>query len=472
MGAVLSLWQGIQVFQLEVDVAEEGMGSLMERRATARAPVDGRVEMRFDVSSNHVMHYVTNVSAGGMFIRTPDVRPPGTLLEFRLALTGGGAPIEGRAEVVWARNLDQFQEGPPGMAVRFLDMDQADLLEIALLVRQQLSRGEEIPTLNEPPIPLSVDAVPEGEPFEVDSLSGEEGPAVAFDVFPFRDDVEPEGPQDAAPFPGAGIADDAAAIPAPPARSSSGLLMVLVAVVVLALAAYAYLASGRRNGGDGVAPAAPGTAAKVAPPSGVDQGEAPGRTVTRAAAKAVAIESRPAPEGGESPSSGRETKSVTPAGPSPPEETPLPGSTGSAHPAKRVDRPGAVGARPPGAELHRTARSASPAKKLGKIHVGGENGGTRVVLDFDGVVSGSRIRSFRMDNPPRYVVQLRGIGAEDPFAILSVGTPEVEKVRLGLHSERRPAYLQVVLDLQSGRDRVTRKLTGRSLIIHVNRTGH
>ncbi|HHQ48002.1 MAG TPA: TIGR02266 family protein, partial [Acidobacteria bacterium] len=222
-------------------MAYEGGDRSIERRETVRAAVEGTVVMRADETSDYVMHSVTNISTGGMFIRTPEVRPVGTRLGVRLIIAGSESVIEGTAEVVWVRTIDQFQEGPPGMAVRFVDMDQATRLQIALLVQERAEKGTTVASLSEPPMPLGVAE----EPFGMEGGDPEErGKAIpAFDVFPAPSDDE-EATASNVPdiILGDGKAYELSGDAPHRSFPGPGLIVLVVAVAVVAIGIVGYLA--------------------------------------------------------------------------------------------------------------------------------------------------------------------------------------------------------------------------------------
>ena len=68
--------------------------------------------------------YATNLSDGGMFIRTREPKPRGTELSFKVELADGQRVLQGTAVVRWTR-ADADPNGPPGMGLEFLSLDPA-----------------------------------------------------------------------------------------------------------------------------------------------------------------------------------------------------------------------------------------------------------------------------------------------------------------------------------------------------------
>jgi uncharacterized protein (TIGR02266 family) len=87
-----------------------------------------RLEVRYaKPGSAPQLGYSGNISNTGMMIRTPNVLPPGTVLELELRLPQGSITLMGR--VAWARTgpLTWLATGRIGMGVRFID-PPADLV--------------------------------------------------------------------------------------------------------------------------------------------------------------------------------------------------------------------------------------------------------------------------------------------------------------------------------------------------------
>ena len=80
--------------------------------------------------------YATNLSDGGMFIRTKDPRPPGTELSFKVEIANGLRVLQGTAVVRWARK-EGDPEGPAGMGLEFRQLDEAS----RALVDRMLGKG-------------------------------------------------------------------------------------------------------------------------------------------------------------------------------------------------------------------------------------------------------------------------------------------------------------------------------------------
>jgi Tfp pilus assembly protein PilZ len=81
--------------------------------------------------------------------------------------------------------------------------------------------------------------------------------------------------------------------------------------------------------------------------------------------------------------------------------------------------------------------------------------GTEVEIRGNGTIAESTVETFGLSEPPRILVRIREIQQEYSSYELPVGTPEVERIRIGHHPELTPPALYVVLDLTRPDARVT-----------------
>jgi len=92
----------------------------VERRAQRRLPLRMLVQMRVHDLDEFMRVYSSDVSVGGMFIRTVDARPVGTTVYLQFRLDDGSRLIEGLARVV---HVNPPEHPAPGMGVEFVDLD-------------------------------------------------------------------------------------------------------------------------------------------------------------------------------------------------------------------------------------------------------------------------------------------------------------------------------------------------------------
>ena len=109
-------------------------------RASPPAPrVPLNVEVRFeDDRTGFVDADAGNISLTGVFIRTQQPRPAGTLLRLELKLSDD-FQFKAAGEVMWRRPVDESEERPAGMGVLFLrfDGDGREILSLFMDLHSQ-----------------------------------------------------------------------------------------------------------------------------------------------------------------------------------------------------------------------------------------------------------------------------------------------------------------------------------------------
>lgn len=114
--------------------SEEPTGTSDGRRHTRY-----RVDLDVTVTSEHNFYagFVENMSSGGIFIATHQLRPVGEKLEFSVHLPGQEHPIKGEGEVRWVRVYSETSNVPPGMGIRFLEIDDDSVKNIEAFLAQR-----------------------------------------------------------------------------------------------------------------------------------------------------------------------------------------------------------------------------------------------------------------------------------------------------------------------------------------------
>lgn len=92
------------------------------RRATDRKAVGLLVKLKHSDVGSFAEEFATNLSPGGMFIRTRTPQAVGTLVKFEVQIAGGVRVLRGTAVVRWVRETAN-EEGPPGMGLQFQELD-------------------------------------------------------------------------------------------------------------------------------------------------------------------------------------------------------------------------------------------------------------------------------------------------------------------------------------------------------------
>ena len=101
-----------------------------------------KVELDVSLGSDHNFYvgFVENMSAGGVFIATHMLRAVGEVFEVSIHIPSSEAMIRGTGEVRWVREYSERSNVPPGMGVRFIQLEPGSVEAI----EQFLSRREPI----------------------------------------------------------------------------------------------------------------------------------------------------------------------------------------------------------------------------------------------------------------------------------------------------------------------------------------
>ena len=385
-------------------------------RDSRRVPLETRVQFKFDRFSGFISEYSANISPGGLFLRTREPQPPGTVLDLEFRLGDGYELIRGRGEVIWVRAEDEGTARPAGMGLRFLELSEGSRELIYRIVDEHiLQGGTPFDVTQKPPVPAPSPApeVPEAGPppfpemFDRPAAPGPGEPEPVPDAaswLPALDEPAPAPPSSPEPFPEL-LAKPAA--PSPMFTTSFGSASVqppprrlwpwALLAAGLVLAAAAFLLRGRIQDWMGFGAAE----------------EPPVRSST----------ARPAPAP-VSPPAAR-----PPAADASPRETSPPVFPPPAPPAASV---------PQGPVLTRLDRVTSERTA----------GGTDILLWGNGEIPPDTYKRDRLEgNPPRELFRLSGVRGTQAQTRVVVGTAEVLQVRTGYHPEAGSGELHVVLDL-------------------------
>ncbi|MEY4550426.1 MAG: hypothetical protein RL685_6621 [Pseudomonadota bacterium] len=135
--------------EAEFTKQESGTGASSEvREASGRREHDRfGVELDVTVTSEHNFYagFVENMSVGGVFIATHQLKPVGSRLEFQVNLPGRAEPIKGAGEVRWVRVYSDASNVPPGMGIKFdpLAAEAVRAIEEFLAQREPLFYDED-----------------------------------------------------------------------------------------------------------------------------------------------------------------------------------------------------------------------------------------------------------------------------------------------------------------------------------------
>ncbi len=103
--------------------APEPQEEIVERRVAPRVPL--RVlQVRGESGKAFFFGYAVNLSLGGIFIQTTNPKEPGTRVRLQIPLQRDLPPIECGAEVAWVQPFAARSKHPPGMGLRFTELDE------------------------------------------------------------------------------------------------------------------------------------------------------------------------------------------------------------------------------------------------------------------------------------------------------------------------------------------------------------
>jgi type IV pilus assembly protein PilZ len=111
--------------------------SAVERRRYPRVPLNLLIQYRFDTFEEFMSEYASNISEGGMFIRTDDAREEGSMVYLQFALKDGTKLIEGLGKVVRVNPANQ--DAPQGIGIEFVNFDEESRALIQAIVEERSS---------------------------------------------------------------------------------------------------------------------------------------------------------------------------------------------------------------------------------------------------------------------------------------------------------------------------------------------
>ena len=94
-------------------------------RVHDRRDIEAEIELSQESDHNFYAGFTENISSGGLFVATRDLKPIGTIMEINFSVPGHDAKVTTRAEVRWQRLEQSGADSMPGIGVRFLDLDPA-----------------------------------------------------------------------------------------------------------------------------------------------------------------------------------------------------------------------------------------------------------------------------------------------------------------------------------------------------------
>lgn len=101
-------------------------------RVSPRAPLN--IAVNYSSRDIFFSSPMVNISKGGIFVRTENLLPIGSVLKLEFSLPDQTSPIRGYGRVVWSQKPGDNK--PPGLGIRFKDFDREDQKRIFHCVMQ------------------------------------------------------------------------------------------------------------------------------------------------------------------------------------------------------------------------------------------------------------------------------------------------------------------------------------------------
>tara|TARA_Y100001934_G_C12140075_1_gene672119 strand:+ start:348 stop:695 length:348 start_codon:yes stop_codon:yes gene_type:complete len=113
------------------------MSSGPEQREHPRIPLQLLVQFRLKDMETFLKDYALNISSGGLFIKSLDPHPLGSMIYLQIQLEDGEKLIEGLGKVVHVNHPSQEN---PGMGIEFINIDQNSRDVIDHIIAERLSK--------------------------------------------------------------------------------------------------------------------------------------------------------------------------------------------------------------------------------------------------------------------------------------------------------------------------------------------
>ncbi len=105
-----------------------------QKRKHRRIHCSERIDIVLEDHSSFASEHITNLSEGGIFVRTSSPWPPGTVFSLGMRPSKELEAIRGTAKVVWVRATEGHDDRPIGMAASFIDLEHEAIATIRTLV--------------------------------------------------------------------------------------------------------------------------------------------------------------------------------------------------------------------------------------------------------------------------------------------------------------------------------------------------
>ncbi|QDF00261.1 TIGR02266 family protein [Myxococcus xanthus] len=148
------------------------------RRTTDRKAVGLLVKLKHESVGSFAEEFATNLSPGGMFIRSRTPQAVGTPVKFEVQIAGGVRVLRGSALVRWVREVGD-PAGPPGMGLQFEELDMASRALVEMMLMRKTVADSSAPAVQ--PLPAIAPSV---APAIAPSIAPSVAPAIAPSIAP------------------------------------------------------------------------------------------------------------------------------------------------------------------------------------------------------------------------------------------------------------------------------------------------
>jgi uncharacterized protein (TIGR02266 family) len=105
------------------------------RRTAPRYAVE--LDVTFGSEHNFYAGFIENMSVGGVFMATHQLKPVGELMDVTIYLPDASEPVVVRGVVRWVREYNEASDTPPGLGVQFVDVDPVGLAAIQAFLQHR-----------------------------------------------------------------------------------------------------------------------------------------------------------------------------------------------------------------------------------------------------------------------------------------------------------------------------------------------
>jgi uncharacterized protein (TIGR02266 family) len=123
----------------EIEVTFTELESRTSQRPQRREHPRRVLELDVSIGNDSKFYagFIENLSVGGVFIATHALKQIGETLALTIHLPDAETPITGTGEVRWIRDYSEQSNIPPGMGIRFIQIEPASQPAIERLLNQR-----------------------------------------------------------------------------------------------------------------------------------------------------------------------------------------------------------------------------------------------------------------------------------------------------------------------------------------------